>query len=168
MEGLPWQVGSSLTLTSLALPDWRKNWAKSRIQWTSWRSLAIKSVYSEDDFLHGWRGGGRACRTGVPSHPVSLRSLLLTVCLLPCKCQWWERRTDVLPCFTKAYNLLMLLYHWLLQSSLPRTASCYLSAAVQTSCQNVSRHFDANMTQGDSWNKAYRFIWGFYIVFLWR
>lgn len=39
------------------------------------------------------------------------------------------------------------------------------SAAVQTSCQNVSRDFDAKMTRGDSWKKAYRFIYGFYIVF---
>lgn len=50
----------------------------------------------------------------------------VTDCLCASLCQWWERRRDVLPSFTKAYNLLMLPYHWLLQSHLPRMPSRYV------------------------------------------
>lgn len=39
-----------------------------------------------------------------------------------------------------------------------------LSAAKQTGCQNVSRDFDTKMSQGDSWNKAYRFFCFFFFV----
>lgn len=113
-------------LSSLAQSDWWKNRAKSRIWWTSEHSLAVKYVYNEDNLLHGWRGWVHTCRASVPSHPFSFRSLSLTVCMLPGKCQWWERRTGVLHYFTKAYNLLMLLYHLLLKSHPPRVPSWYL------------------------------------------
>lgn len=50
----------------------------------------------------------------------------VAACSCASLCQWWERRRDILPSFTKACNLLMLPYHWLPQSRLPRVPSCYL------------------------------------------
>lgn len=47
----------------------------------------------------------------------------------------------------------------------PARGTLMLSAAIQTSCQNVSRAFDTVMTQGDCWNKAYRLTFYLFIFF---
>lgn len=75
-------------------------------------------------------GGGQGCLLVGPMSVTTPQAMIHLIpvidCTLPCECKWRERRKDVLQYFTKAYNLLILLYQWLLKSSLPRVPSCYL------------------------------------------